>query len=116
MLGCPIGAKASTDVTYWPKALRQGAVLKTSCRVREITVDEQGRARGAVYYDREGKLHEQTARVVVLSANGVGTARLLLLSKSRQFPQGLANGSGSGRAKLHATPVPLPGRPIRSAY
>src|SRR6266567_2359268 len=94
MLGCPIGAKASTDVTYWPKALRKGAVLKTWCRVREITVDEQGGARGAVYYDRQGKLHEQTARMVVLSANGVGTARLLLLSKSKQFPQGLGNGSG----------------------
>ena len=94
MLGCPIGAKASTDVTYWPKARRKGAVLKTTCRVREIVVDEHGRARGAIYYDREGNLHEQAARVVVLSANGVGTARLLLLSKSPQFPQGLANGSG----------------------
>lgn len=94
MLGCPIGAKASTDVTYWPKALKKGAVLKTRARVREITVDQQGRAKGAIYYDSRGRLHEQTARVVVISCNGVGTPRLLLNSKSKLFPNGLANSSG----------------------
>ncbi len=94
MFGCPIGAKASTDVTYWPKALRKGAVLKTWARVREITVDDQGRARGALYYDRQGNLQEQLARVVVVSCNGIGTPRLLLNSKSKHFPQGLANSSG----------------------
>src|SRR5439155_1060448 len=57
-------------------------------------VNAEGRASGAVYYDRDGKLRQQTARVVVLSANGVGTARLLLLSKSNLFPQGLGNSSG----------------------
>lgn len=94
MLGCPIGSKASTDVTYWPKALREGAVLKTWARVREITVDEAGRTKGALYYDRQGNLHEQTARVVVVCCNGIGTPRLLLNSKSKLFPQGLANSSG----------------------
>src|SRR5207245_10606453 len=38
-----IGSKASTDVTYWPKALAKGAVLKTSARVREIPVDAKDR-------------------------------------------------------------------------
>ena len=94
MFGCPIGSKASTDVNYWPKALRKGAVLKTWARVREITVDAQGRARGALYYDHRGNLHEQLARVVVDSANGIGTPRLLLNSRSKNFPQGLANSSG----------------------
>ena len=94
MLGCPIGAKASTDVTYWPKALPKGARLKTWARVREITLDAEGRARGAVYFDRQRKAHEQLARVVVVCANGVGTPRLLLNSTSSQFPQGLANSSG----------------------
>ena len=32
--------------------------------------------------------------MVVLAANAVGTARLLLLSQSRRFPDGLANSSG----------------------
>jgi len=62
MFGCPIGSKASTDLTYWPKALRKGAVLRTWARVREISVGTKGGASGAVYYDREGKLHEQPVR------------------------------------------------------
>lgn len=93
-LGCAIGAKSTADVAYWPKALKKGAVLKTWARVREITVDGQGRVRGALYYDRSGNLHEQVASVVVVSCNAVGTPRLLLNSKSKFFPQGLANSSG----------------------
>lgn len=93
-LGCPIGARASADITYWPAALRFGAELRTGCRVREITVDEDGRARGARYYDPAGRLREQRAPVVIVACNGIGTPRLLLNSRSRQFPEGLANRSG----------------------
>jgi choline dehydrogenase-like flavoprotein len=93
-LGCPTGARASADVTFWPRALRHGAELRTGCRVREITLDTNGRARGALYYDREGALHEQRAPLVILAANGIGTPRLLLNSRSARFPNGLANGSG----------------------
>lgn len=92
--GCGAAARASTDVTYWPKALRSGAILRTRARVREITVDAKGRARGAVYYDAQGNPHEQPAHVVVVCANGIGTPRLLLNSKSKLFPDGLANSSG----------------------
>ena len=93
-LGCPIRAKSTVDVTYWPKALNKGAVLRTWARVREVTVDAAGRACGALYYDRQGNLHKQLARVVVVSCNGIGTPRLLLNSKSKLFPDGLANSSG----------------------
>jgi choline dehydrogenase-like flavoprotein len=94
MFGCPIASKASTDVTHWRKAIRKGAMLQPWSRVREITVDARGRAKSALYYDREGRLHEQTARVIVVCCNGVGTPRLLLNSKSNLFPQGLANSTG----------------------
>ena len=93
-LGCPIGAKASTDVTYWPKALARGAVLVTGARVREITVSPTGRADGVLYHDETGALREQKARIVVLACNGIGTPRLLLNSRSPRFPDGLANGTG----------------------
>src|SRR3712207_8601100 len=39
-LGCPIGARSSADVTYWPLALKLGVELRTSCRVREIRSEE----------------------------------------------------------------------------
>lgn len=94
MFGCPIGAKASTDRTYWPKAIAKGAILKTWARVREITVNARRRARGALYYDRDGSLHEERARVVVVCCNGIGTPRLLLNSKSGMFPDGVANSEG----------------------
>jgi choline dehydrogenase-like flavoprotein len=93
-IGCSQGAKASADVTYWPKALAQGAVLKTHARVREITVRHDGLADGAIYYDAAGQVHEQKAHVVVLACNGIGSARLLLASRSRLYPNGLANSSG----------------------
>jgi choline dehydrogenase-like flavoprotein len=93
-IGCYQGAKASVDITYWPKALAQGAVLKTHARVREITVRPDGLADGALYYDEAGHIQEQKAHLVVLACNGIGTPRLLLNSCSALFPDGLANSSG----------------------
>jgi choline dehydrogenase-like flavoprotein len=92
--GCPQGAKASVDVTYWPAAMRNGVKLKTKCRVREVLVNAKGRASGVVYVDATGAEQRVDARVVILACNGVGTPRLLLNSKSAQFPDGLANRSG----------------------
>ncbi len=92
--GCAQGAKASTDVTYWPAAERRGVELRTHCRVREILVREDGRADGVVYYDADGVERRQRAEIVVLACNGIGTPRLLLNSASKLFPDGLANRSG----------------------
>ncbi|MEU0842623.1 GMC family oxidoreductase [Streptomyces sp. NPDC005962] len=92
--GCPEGAKASTDITHWPQAIEHGARLVTGARVTEITVNARGLADGAVYTDRSGMQHRQKASVVIVAANGVGTPRLLLLSTSPRFPEGLANSSG----------------------
>ena len=92
--GCAQGAKSSTDITYWPHAIRSGVELRTRARVREVTVDEQGMAKGVIYYDADGVEHEQRAQIVILACNGIGTPRLLLNSKSTLFPDGLANSSG----------------------
>ncbi len=93
--GCPEGAKGSMDRTHWPAALR--------ARVRQVLVDSRRRASGVEYLDREGVERRQQADVVILAANGVGTPRLLLLSSSRAFPDGLANSSGlvGRRLMLH---------------
>lgn len=92
--GCSQGAKASTDVTYWPHAIRQGVELRTECRVRAITTDDEGMATGAEYFDEQGQLQHVAAHVVILACNGVGTPRLLLNSASPSHPAGLANSSG----------------------
>ncbi|MCZ6887007.1 MAG: GMC family oxidoreductase N-terminal domain-containing protein, partial [Gammaproteobacteria bacterium] len=93
-VGCAKGAKSSADITYWPMAQRLGVELKTNCRVREITVDENDMATGVIYYDENGAECRQRAEVVIMACNGVGTPRLLLNSVSSQFPNGLANRSG----------------------
>lgn len=94
LTGCPEGAKGSVDVTHWPDAIDAGARLVTGARVREVTTNAKGLATGAVYIDRDGVERHQAADVVVMAANGIGTARLLLLSTSRAHPDGLANSSG----------------------
>jgi choline dehydrogenase-like flavoprotein len=103
MWGCPEGAKGSTDLTHWPLAIGAGAKMITGARVREIPVDQHGRATGAIYIDRDGKECFQAASVVIMCANGIGTPRVLLLSRSSRFPDGLANSSGlvGKRLMLH---------------
>lgn len=92
--GCAQGAKASTDITYWPEALRAGVTLRTRCRVREITTNEAGMASGVIYYDEHGVEQFQPAEVVIVACNGIGTPRILLNSAASRHPDGLANSSG----------------------
>ena len=105
MSGCSQGGKSSTDITYWPEALRAGVELRTRCRVREITVNSDDMADGVIYYDEEGKEQYQRAEVVVLACNGIGTPRILLNSRSTAFPDGLANSSGLVGKNLMFHPV-----------
>src|ERR1700676_4072021 len=91
---CTQGAKASTDITYWPHAIRAGGELRTGSREREITTNEHGMASGVVYYHGGGGEVFQPAEVVSGACNGGGTPRLLLNSASGRFPDRLANSSG----------------------
>ncbi|HVY17250.1 MAG TPA: GMC family oxidoreductase [Rhodopila sp.] len=104
--GCAQGAKASTDITYWPAAIRAGVELRPRCRVREVTVNAEGMASGAIYYDADGAEHLQPAEMVIVACNGVGTPRLLLNSVSGRFPDGLANSSGLVGRNLMMHPWP----------
>lgn len=89
--GCPRGSIASTDLTYWPKAIANGVDLRVNARVERIVV-RNGKATGAVYVDRAtGIEREITAKIVVLAANAIGTPRLLLLSEQAGHANGLSN-------------------------
>ncbi len=94
MWGCVEGAKGSADLTHWPHNLSLGVRLITGARVQRLEVDGRGLVTGATYIDREGGTHFQQADVTIIGANGIGTPRLLLLSATNQFPDGLANSSG----------------------
>jgi len=107
--GCSHGARASTDITYWPIAQRKGVELRTSCRVKEITLNVDGMTSGVLYYDGADVLQEQQAEIVVIAANGVGTPRLLLNSANERYPDGLANSSGLVGKNLMFHPVAMIG-------
>jgi choline dehydrogenase-like flavoprotein len=94
MSGCPEGAKSSMDVALWPGAIAAGAKVVTRARVREITIDSTGLANGATWFDADGNEQHTKASTVIVCGNGVGTPRLLQMSTSARFPDGLANSSG----------------------
>ena len=104
-LGCPQGAKSSSDITYWTKEVRSKVELRTKSRVKEITVNSDGEVNGAIYFDSSGSQIFVSARKVVLACNGVGTPRILLNSKSKNHPTGLANSSGYVGRNLMLHPV-----------
>ena len=105
--GCPRGSMAKMSLTLWPRALAAGVLLRTGARVERIEMGPDGRATGAVYIDRGTSARvRQTADVVIVAGNGVGSPRLLLMSANGRHPHGLANGNDVvGRYLLHHTLV-----------
>lgn len=94
-MGCLISAKSSMDVTFVRKAEATGRVeIRTECMAREIEVDRQGKAKAVVYLDADGREQRVSGRAIVVAGNAVETPRLLLMSTSTRFPDGLANSSG----------------------
>ena len=92
--GDPTGTRSSALSVWVPDALATGRYdLRPDCYVHEITVDEHGRAKSAIYQDAAGDFIEQEADIFILACGAIESARLLLLSRSGRFPNGLANGS-----------------------
>jgi choline dehydrogenase-like flavoprotein len=93
--GCPTGARGSAQETLLNVAESTAlAEIRDRCLVHEITVSPEGRATGCRYIDRDGSEQRVHARIVCVCCSAVESARLLLLSTSRLFPDGLGNGSG----------------------
>lgn len=93
--GCEVKAKSSSLAAMIPVAEATGRCeIRPNCYVHRLETDKTGRVTGAVYFDTKKNAHLQRAKAVVVCANGAETPRLLLLSKSAQFPNGLANSSG----------------------
>jgi choline dehydrogenase-like flavoprotein len=93
--GCQVRARSSSAVTMLPLAEKTGRCeIRARSYVREIAVDASGTVTGVVYFDEQKREIRQRAKAVVLSANGSESPRLLLMSKSARFPDGLANTNG----------------------
>jgi choline dehydrogenase-like flavoprotein len=93
--GCHVRARSSTAVTMLPAAQKTGnCEIRANSYVREISVDGNGRVTGVVYFDGQRREVQQRAKAVIVSANASETPRLLLMSKSARYPNGLANSHG----------------------
>jgi len=95
--GCDIHAAFDSPTGLIYPALETGhLIVRTGSIAREVTVDPAtGKARGVSFVDAaSGQTMEARARVVVVGASTLESARLLLNSKSPQHPGGIGNGSG----------------------
>jgi choline dehydrogenase-like flavoprotein len=89
------GARWSTLVAELPRARATGKLdLRPRSQAVQIQPRNDGLVDAVVYVDADGVEHRQKARVLCLAANAIETPRLLLLSASALFPDGLANSSG----------------------
>jgi choline dehydrogenase-like flavoprotein len=89
---CEVDAKNGSQNTVIPAALATGnCELRTGCMAKEVTVDDRGRATGVAYFDAGNRLQTQPADIVIVSACAIESARLLLNSRSKLFPNGLGN-------------------------
>ena len=92
--GCHINAKSSTAVTTIPKAEKTGRfAVVPEARVTKIEVDAKGRASGVTYV-KNGQEYFQPADVVLIAGYVYENVRLLLLSRSPAYPNGLSNNKG----------------------
>src|SRR5207248_5769458 len=93
--GCHVGAKSSILVTKLPEADASGNFrLLTGAMCYRVNSDNSGRATGVAYYGPDGSDNTIEAELVILTPFIYDNTRLLLLSKTDKFPNGLANSSG----------------------
>src|SRR5205814_8707869 len=89
--GCHVDAKNSTAVTTIPRAQATGHLrVVTRAHVTTIEVGADRRVSG-VNYVTDGVEYFQPAKVVLLASFTYENTRLLLLSKSKAYPDGLSN-------------------------
>lgn len=100
--GCDAGCETHS---FYNSAFRQVAPLQkkypktftliANAMARSINIDAKGRASGVTYIDRiTGAERQVKARIVIAACGTLETTRLMLLSTSRLFPNGVANSSG----------------------
>ena len=93
--GCKFGAKWSSAYTDIPRGeATNNLEVREHSHVARIVHNDQGKVTGVEYFDKDGNMQMQKARVVCVAGNSFESPRLLLNSASSKFPDGLANSSG----------------------
>jgi len=103
MDGCRVSAIFNTAEHVIRQARRTGGlVLRSGWMVRELRTDGEARVTSAAIFERDSREEgEIKADVFVACCGNVESARLLLNSRSRRFPHGLANSNDVVGRYLH---------------
>jgi choline dehydrogenase-like flavoprotein len=90
--GCSSDAKASSRAALINTALESGnCEIRPDSKVYHLETDHSGKIISAHYYNAKDKKESVSADLFVVACQAIETARLLLMSKSDKFPNGLAN-------------------------
>src|ERR1043166_7744072 len=95
--GCDIHAAFDSPTGLIYPAMDTGNLtLRSNSTCHEVLVDRAtGKARGVAFVDSVTKRSlEAKGKVVILAASTLESARLMLLSKSPRYPNGIGNSSG----------------------
>ncbi len=101
---CSVYADFSSGTCLIFPAQKAGGqiTLFTNSMVREVVVNDAGKAKGVIFINKETrKEHQLNAKVIVMAASACSTARILLNSKSKHHANGLGNSSGLIGKYLH---------------
>ena len=101
---CSVHADFSSGTCLIFPAQKNGGKIDlfVNSMVREVTTNDEGKATGVTYINKDDrKEYQLNAKIVVLAASACGSARILLNSKSKQHPDGLGNSSGMVGKFLH---------------
>lgn len=101
---CSVYADFSSGSCLIFPAMKNGGQIDlfTNSMVKTVTTNDEGKATGVSYINKEDRREYQLkSRAVVLGASACSTARILLNSKSTQHPNGLGNSSDHVGRYLH---------------
>lgn len=93
--GCSSDAKGSSRAALIPMAIDSGnCEVLDNAKVHAFDTNEKGEITKAHYYNSTGVSISVEAKIFVVACQAIETARLLLMSKTDQFPNGIANNAG----------------------
>jgi choline dehydrogenase-like flavoprotein len=93
--GDPTGTRSSALTRFIPDAHATGKLdLRPLSFVQNLEVNSEGRVTRAVFIDERGRRRAIDADLFLLAAGAIESARLLLLSQSGRFPEGIGNDDG----------------------
>lgn len=93
--GCATDAKGSSRAALLNSAVKTGnCTIIPHAKVFKLETNGEFAVKKALYYDKNGQKQSIEAKIFVVAAQAIETSRLLLMSKNKEFPNGLANNNG----------------------